>query len=98
MERPEEIRINQLQLDKLLDEKQKYFFDKILLENVFCKNCKGTCTQGIKISEMFISTLNDIVVKGICNICGGKVARVMEFGEDPAFYARVTEYRKTLKN
>lgn len=98
MERPPEIKINRLQLDQLLNDEQKYFFDKIIAENVFCRQCGGSCKAGITISVIILTDLNDVLVKGSCNTCNGKVARVMELGEDEKFYKKAMDFRTSIRN
>lgn len=46
-----------------------------ILSNVYCSNCKDT----VKIVE-FEATIegNDLVLKGKCENCSGKVARLIE--------------------
>ena len=46
-----------------------------ILTNVYCSHCKDT----VKIVE-FEATVdgNDLVLKGKCGICSGKVARLIE--------------------
>ena len=98
MKRPPEIKINQFQLAVLLNDEQKKFFDTVIADNVFCSQCGGTCTKGINISEIFLTDLNDIMVNGTCNTCKGKVARIMEFGEDKEFYDKAMDFRNSIKN
>jgi hypothetical protein len=75
MKRPKEIKINRFQLNVLLNDEQKEGFDYILNQNVYCGNCGGVCKQGIEIKEIFLDSLNDIRIEGICKECKGKVAR-----------------------
>lgn len=98
MKRPEEIKINRFQLAILLNDEQKKFFDTVMADNVFCVQCGGTCEKGITINEIFLTDLNDILVKGNCNTCKGNVARMMEFGEDKEFYNKVMDFRNSIKN
>jgi hypothetical protein len=54
--------------------------------------------EGITINEIFLTDLNDILVKGTCNSCNGKVARMMEFGEDKEFYNKAMDFRKFVRS
>lgn len=98
MKRPPEIKINLFQLNVLLNDKQKDFFDTVLAGNVFCANCGGTCKNGITVKEIFLTNLNDIHVEGTCNTCNGKVARMIEFGENKEFYDKAMDFRKSISN
>jgi len=75
------------------------FFESITSDNIFCANCtrdKGAI--GMIIHKIYLSNLNDVIARGTCKECGGKVARVMETGEDSDFHERAMEFRKTKKN
>lgn len=90
------IEINQFQLNALFNDKEKKDFKFLLNEGVFCSTCRSLCKGGIKFSKIILNSMNDVVVKGTCNTCGGKVVRVMEFGEDPEFYKKADVYRKSI--
>jgi hypothetical protein len=45
---------------------------------------------------MYLTSLNDIYVRGTCKVCGGKVARTMEFGEDKVFYEKASDFRRAI--
>ena len=96
MERPPQIPINRFQLAILLNEEEKQDYQLMLNENVFCIHCDGIAKKGISVTEIYMDSLNDIFVRGICNVCNGKVARTMEFGEDQAFYEKATAFRKAI--
>lgn len=98
MKLPPEIRINQFQLAVLLNDEQKDLLDAVIAGNVFCAHCGGLCKSGITIEEVFLTDLNDIHVTGTCNTCKGKVARLIEFGEDQKFYNKAMDFRKSIQN
>jgi hypothetical protein len=98
MSRPPEIQINQFQLAILLDDEQKQGYKFMLDEGVFCAHCGGIAQKGIVVEEIYLTNLNDIMVRGTCNVCNGKVCRIMEFGEDKAFYEKATDFRKAIRN
>lgn len=98
MKRPPEIQINQFQLALLLNDEQKKFFKMVVANNVFCSQCGGVAKDGISVNEMFLTNLNDILVKGTCNACKGKVARMMEFGEDEEFYNKAMNFRNSIRD
>jgi hypothetical protein len=97
MKRPKEIRINKFQLNILLNYKQKKSLDFIVNHNVYCSTCRGICEKGIEIKEYVLDSLNDIMIVGNCKVCNGKVARIMEFGEDEDFYKRANDFRNSLE-
>ena len=96
MKRPPEIPINRFQMAILLDEKRKQDYQFLLDEGVICFQCGGIAQKGIVVTEMYLTSLNDIYVRGTCNVCQGKVARIMEFGEDKAFYEKACDFRKAI--
>ena len=96
MTRPPEIPINRFQLAILLNEQQKQDYQFVLDEGVFCSHCGGVAEKGILVSEIYLTSLNDIFVRGTCNVCNGKVACTMEFGEDKAFYEKANHFRKAI--
>ncbi len=71
-----EIKINRFQLNVLLNNEKKEGFDYLLNKGVFCSTCGGTCEKGIEIKEIYLNSLNDIMVKGSCKVCNGKVTRI----------------------
>ena len=74
-------------------------FESITSNNIFCANCtKDKGVVGMNIREIYLSNLNDVIARGTCKECGGKVARVMETGDDPDFYERAMIFRKAKKN
>ncbi len=98
MSRLPEIPINRFQLAILLNDEEKQGYKYLLNEGVICMNCGGIAKKGIVVEEIFLTSLNDIMVKGICKVCNGKVARIMEFGEDKAFYEKANNFRKAIGN
>lgn len=98
MKRPPEIQINQFQLSRLLDEEQMGFYKEVLAKNVFCSHCGGVASKGIVVQELLLTDLNDIMVRGTCKICNGKVARILEFGEDKTFYEEAMKFRTDISN
>ena len=98
MTKQKDILLNIFQLNRLLSDKEKGGYEYLLQDGVYCSTCKDTCSQGVEVNEIYLSSLNDIKVQGICNKCGGKVTRIMEFGEDKAFFEKAKEFRKSLNN
>ena len=96
MKRPPEIPINQIQLAILLNEQQKQDYRFLLDEGVLCAHCGGLAEKGVVVTEIYLTSLNDIMVRGTCKVCNGKVARTIEFGEDEAFYEKTNQFRKAI--
>ncbi|HEX2935321.1 MAG TPA: hypothetical protein VHO72_08205 [Bacteroidales bacterium] len=98
MNKPNEIQLNQFQLNILLNDEQKQGYAFLLEKGVYCKQCDGIAAKGVVVEEVFLTNLNDIKVCGTCKACNGKVVRIMEFGEDRAFYEKADEFRQAIKN
>lgn len=92
-----ELKLNKFQLNVLLNDEQKETYDYIVRQNVFCGNCGGICSKGITIKEIILDSLNDIHIRGVCNVCNGKVTRLLQFGENKEFYTKANEFRKSIK-
>ena len=95
MGRPPEIQINRFQLALLLDNSQRGVYDEVLANNVFCSHCGGIAQKGIVAEDIYLTRLNDIMVRGTCKACNGKVARILEFGEDKTFYEKANNFRSS---
>tara|TARA_R110000868_G_scaffold387260_1_gene655788 strand:- start:71 stop:355 length:285 start_codon:yes stop_codon:yes gene_type:complete len=94
MSKLKSIPLNQFQLARLLDDEQMTMFKLMIDRNVYCTHCGDMCEEGVTVSETVLNSLNDIQVSGTCNTCEGSVSRIVEFGEDKAFYDKATEFRK----
>jgi len=97
MSKLKEIQINPFQLKRLLNKEQWEGYNYLLEHGVFCTTCGGKTAEGIRVNEILLTDLNDILVHGICKVCGGKVARLIEFGEDEYFYDRANGFRDSLE-
>jgi hypothetical protein len=98
MSRLKEIQINPFQLKRLLNKEQWKDYNYLLEQGVFCSTCGGRAIKGIKVAEIYLTNLNDILVRGTCKVCGGKVARIMEFGEDKVFFEMANAFRASLED
>jgi hypothetical protein len=88
------IKINDFQLHILLNEEEQKGL-QILQNNSFCSTCMGERPIS-NVQAILLNDLNDIEVQGTCPVCGGKMARYMEFGEDQAFSKRADLFRKSI--
>ena len=59
------MRISELQVLVLLDKEQKWFYKKVLAENVYCSKIDGVAILGIEVEEIYLDSLNDIRVEGV---------------------------------
>ena len=96
MKRPKDIQINPFQLNRLLSEEERTGYTLLLREGVHCPTCRGICTKGVEVTEIHLNDMNDILVRGTCKVCNGRVARIMEFGENPIFFNKADEFRKSM--
>jgi len=96
MKRPPQIPLNQFQLAILLNDDEKQFYNAVLAENVFCRSCAGSVAKGVTVTEIHLTDLNDLLVRGNCKVCKGLVARTFEFGDQKAFYDRAMKFRKDI--
>ena len=90
------IKLNSFQLNILLDENEKKGFQFLLNKGVYCVRCKSVCKKGVVDYECRLDSRNDIIVNGKCAECGHPVARVMEFGEDKAFFKKADKFRRSI--
>lgn len=60
-------------------------FMEIARTSVFCHNCYSKTNKSVsmKIEEYLLNNLCDIILDGKCEVCGGRVARYIESGENP---------------
>ncbi len=89
------IKINDFQLPNLLNEEELKGF-RILQNYNYCSFCRGESPLS-NIQAIFLNGLNDIEIQGTCQVCGGKMARYMEFGEDQEFSKRADLFRKQIQ-
>jgi len=70
-------------------------FREIVETNVYCHLCysKGN-PIGIRDYTLLLDDLNNLHLKGLCTQCGGKVARYIEYDENPTIFTRAETFRK----
>ena len=74
-------------------------FIEIARTSIFCHKCYPKIHKSVsmKIEEYWLNNLGDIIMKGTCEICGGKCARYMESGENPKSFKIARKYLKKAK-
>ena len=98
MKKLKEIKLSRFQLYDLLNKEEIEDFKYLLKHGVYCTTCGGICSKGVINFTVSLNWLNDIMIEGECAVCGQKVARIMEFGENKSFFDKAMEYRETLQN
>ena len=96
MGRLPEIKINSFQLAVLLDEGKKLFYRFVIENLVFCAQCRETAHEGIEVTEVYLTALNDVRVQGRCRKCNGEVIRLFAFGGNKAFYEKACRLRESI--
>ncbi|HHT35321.1 MAG: hypothetical protein WCZ71_05330 [Proteiniphilum sp.] len=92
-----EIQINQFQLAVLLDEEERHFYNVVVESFIYCSQCRGFAGEGVEVESIYLDSLNDIRVEGCCRKCGGRVARLFEFGEKKEFQEKACRFRESIK-
>lgn len=87
-----EIQITKAQLQIILGKNCKHFAEKIL-PNCLCNKCY--CVIEIVDYKIFLNDLNDLILKGRCTLCGTRINRYIEIGEDKIAAKKI---KKILKN
>lgn len=98
MKKLKEIKISRFQLNVLLNKEEKEGFGYLLKHGVYCTTCGGICSEGVLNYTVSLNWLNDIVIEGECAVCGQRVTRIMEFGEDKSFFEKAMDFRESLQN
>ena len=67
----------------------------ILNSNVFCPKCFEVKQEsvGMKVENIKLNHLNDIIFRGKCKGCGNIVANYYESGEDELYFDRAERVR-----
>lgn len=97
MKKLPELKINRFQLAVLLEKEEKYFCNLVIENNVYCSECRGAAKNGVDVKEIYLTELNDIIIRGNCRKCGGEVARIFEFGEKKEFQRKANRFRDSIK-
>lgn len=98
MSKQRDIQINPFQLSRLLNDEQKSGYVFLLNDGVYCSTCGDSCAKGVNVSEIHLNAMNDILIRGTCKVCNGKVTRIMEFGEDRDFCEKANNFREEMEN
>jgi hypothetical protein len=70
----------------------------VILNNVYCSSCGGSYESTIVNYTAYLNKLNDIILKGECKKCSGKVGRYIEIGESKECFAAADHIRNIKKN
>ena len=91
-----EIKINSFQLAVLLDEVEKHFYNFVIDNLVFCAHCREIANEGVEVTEVCLTAMNDVRVRGRCRKCHNEVTRLFVFGGDEKFYERACRLRESI--
>jgi hypothetical protein len=69
-----------------------------ILKKVYCTHCGGSYDKTIVNYTATLNKLNDIVLKGECKTCSGKVGRYLETGESKERFDAADHVRNIKKN
>lgn len=89
-----EFKITEQDLKTIYGDDYDFFLTKIL-PNCFCQDCtpkSGSVT--ISNYQIFLNDLNDIVLRGFCAKCGGKIGRYLETGEVEEYAWKIKKMKK----
>lgn len=91
-----DIEINNFQLNGLLNYHEKQGFKYLLENGIFCSTCNDFCEYGVSNYKLILDRFNDINVIGECTLCGTKVSKVIEFGDNESFFRKAVQFRHTI--
>ena len=80
--------------------KEYELFQSKFLPNCFCGKCakNGKSTVRIENFTTFLNDKDDIVLKGFCAECGGKVSRYIELSTVYRFYTGIEKVKQKYRN
>lgn len=96
MNKLKDIQINPFQLNRLLSTEELVGYTDLLNRGIYCTTCGGLCAKGVKVTEIHLNDMNNVMIQGTCKVCNGGVARIMELGENSAFFDKANEFRNEL--
>jgi hypothetical protein len=71
------------------------FFQSKILSNCHCANCPESKYDSTIVNyEIFLNDLNDVILRGFCAKCGGKIGRYSETGEVEKYLPRIKKIKK----
>ena len=71
---------------------------KIMVNSVWCSNCKNHYKGSIVNYKIFLNHLGDIILRGQCNTCKEDVGRYIETGENKDNLERAMHLREIKLN
>lgn len=73
-------------------------FQSRILSNCYCKGCPESEYDSTIVNyEIFLNDLNDVVLRGYCAKCGGKIGRYSETGEVKEYLSRIKKLKKNSR-
>lgn len=94
MKNSKEIKIAEEDLKIIYGDDYRFFQSKIL-PNCYCKGCPESEYDSTIVNyEIFLNDLNDVILRGFCAKCGGKIGRYSETGEVKKYLPRIAEVKK----
>jgi hypothetical protein len=94
-----DVEITIFELERIMGESFEHL--QQFCENIFCFECREK--EDIKLTnyKIYLTKLNDIVLRGDCSGCNQIAARYLETGESPAkssIAKEIRQQRKSLKS
>ncbi len=101
MKKKKNIKITEDDLKFIYGKDYELFREKVL-SNCFCHNCVKREDEKYSVRivnyQIFINDLNDVILRGFCAECGGRVGRYSETGEVEETTKRVKKLRQKYLN
>ncbi len=96
MSNKKEIEISEEDL-KIIHGNDYELFRQKIIPNCYCVKCNSHYQSTIVNYKIFLNDLNDIILKGFCEICGRPVNRYVETGEVEEYKERINKVRRKYK-
>lgn len=93
------VKISESDLKFILEDEFEEIYD-LAKNNSFCMTCVGDNEYEMNVEEIHLDRLNDVIFHGKCSNCSGRMARLVEIGEQKQYFIK-TKYIKdkyTRKN
>lgn len=73
------------------------FFEEKIIPNCWCVKCNTSYTSTIINYDIFLNDMNDIILKGFCAKCGGRINRYLETCEVLEYQERIKKIKENLE-